>query len=77
MERAFLRALDCSCRTPIAGYARIFAGVLDFRGMVLRTDGSEAFEVSAKGPLSQAAMLGEEAGLDLLARLRPGVLAQS
>lgn len=76
MERAFLKALDGSCRTPIAGHARILDGALDFRGMVLRTDGSEAFEVTANGPLSEAARLGEEAGLDLLRRLPPGVLAQ-
>jgi hydroxymethylbilane synthase len=76
-ERAFLKVLDGSCRTPIAGHARIFAGALDFRGMVLRTDGSEAFEVSANGPLSQALKLGEEAGLELLQRLPSGVLPQS
>ena len=44
-ERAFLSVLDGSCRTPIAGHARIVSGKLDFRGMVLRADGSESFEV--------------------------------
>jgi hydroxymethylbilane synthase len=73
-ERAFLGVLDGSCRTPIAGHARIVGGVIDFRGMVLRADGSETFEVSARGGLDDAARLGAEAGRDLLARLPAGVL---
>jgi hydroxymethylbilane synthase len=77
VERAFLKVLDGSCRTPIAGHARIREGVLDFRGMVLRSDGSEAFEVSAGGPLGLAERLGGQAGRDLLGRLPPDVLPQS
>lgn len=40
MERAFLRALDGSCRTPIAALAEIENDVLKFRGQVLSKDGS-------------------------------------
>ena len=41
-ERAFLAALDGSCKTPIAGYARIEEGLLlRFDGLVLSEDGSE------------------------------------
>jgi hydroxymethylbilane synthase len=76
-ERAFLKVLDGSCRTPIAGHARTRGGMLDFRGMVLRTDGSDAFEVSASGPFDRAESLGERAGRDLLDRLPPGILAES
>src|SRR5690606_32286107 len=43
-ERAFLSVLDGSCRTPIAGHARIIGGALEIRGLVLRPDGSEALE---------------------------------
>src|SRR5262249_52892755 len=32
-ERAFLAALDGSCRTPIAGHARVDAGQINFRGL--------------------------------------------
>lgn len=74
VERAFLGVLDGSCRTPIAGHARIVGGAIDFRGMVLRADGSETFEVSARGGLDDAARLGAEAGRDLLGRLPAGVL---
>ena len=34
-ERAFLAALDGSCRTPIAGYARSSGGALRFDGIIL------------------------------------------
>ncbi|MGA2045972.1 MAG: hydroxymethylbilane synthase [Roseiarcus sp.] len=74
-ERAFLGVLDGSCRTPIAGHARLEAGRLAFRGMVLRPDGSQTFEVAAAGAAADARRLGEAAGRDLLARLPPGVLA--
>ena len=39
-ERAFLRALDGSCRTPIAALAEVEAGVMRFRGQVLSKDGA-------------------------------------
>ncbi len=73
-ERAFLAVLDGSCRTPIAGHARILANRLDLRGMVLRADGSEIYEVRAEGALADAARLGAAAGRDLLRRLPAGVL---
>ena len=42
-ERAFLRALDGSCRTPIAALAEIMDGGLNFRGEVIAKDGSICF----------------------------------
>ena len=42
-ERAFLRALDGSCKTPIAAFAEPVGGVLGFRGEVLAKDGSLRF----------------------------------
>ena len=74
-ERAFLSALDGSCRTPIAGHARIISGKLEFRGMILRADGSESFEVRASGTVADAQQIGADAGRNLLARLPAGVLA--
>jgi hydroxymethylbilane synthase len=74
-ERAFLAVLDGSCKTPIAGHARIEGGLLRFRGAVYRADGSEAFEVEAGGARGEAAGVGEAAGRELLARLPRGVLA--
>jgi hydroxymethylbilane synthase len=73
-ERAFLAVLEGSCRTPIAGLARLEAGRLRFRGQVLRTDGSESFDIAAEGPQADAARLGAEAGRELLARLPAGAI---
>jgi hydroxymethylbilane synthase len=73
-ERAFLEVLDGSCRTPIAGYAQLISDELHFRGMVLRSDGSESFEVELSGASADAEQLGAQAGRDLLARLPKGVL---
>jgi hydroxymethylbilane synthase len=64
-ERAFLAVLDGSCRTPIAGHARIEDGVVRFRGMILRPDGSAAFEASREGRRDEAAALGADAGREL------------
>ena len=74
-ERAYLAVLDGSCRTPIAGHARLEDGRLVLRGQVLREDGSESFEARVAGAPADAARLGAEAGRDLLGRLPPGVLA--
>ncbi len=70
-ERAFQGALDGSCRTPIAGLARIAGGTLRFRGEVLAPDGSDsiatAFELSNYGK-DEAARAGREAGETLKPR---------
>jgi hydroxymethylbilane synthase len=69
-ERAFLAALDGSCRTPIAGLAEVEGGRLSFRGLIIRPDGSEARETTRSGPCAQAAALGADAGAELK-RLAP------
>ena len=73
-ERAFLAELDGSCRTPIAGHARLEDGRLTLRGEVLREDGSESFEARIAGPHADAVRLGAEAGRELRGRLPPGAL---
>ncbi|MGD0640446.1 MAG: hydroxymethylbilane synthase [Roseiarcus sp.] len=73
-ERAFLAELEGSCRTPIAGHARLEGGALILVGQVLREDGSESFDVRASGAPADAARLGAEAGRDLARRVPPGVL---
>jgi hydroxymethylbilane synthase len=67
-ERAFLAALDGSCRTPIAGLARIEGDAIAFEGLILKPDGSEAHAVSIGGNAANAAALGREAGEDVRAR---------
>jgi len=70
-ERAFLAVLDGSCRTPIAGHARIESGGISFRGMILRPDGSEAHETTRIGALQDAVELGADAGHELRGRASP------
>ncbi len=74
-ERAFLTALDGSCRTPIAGHARIENGVLHFVGLVIMPDGSAFAGVSHEGDPRDAARIGREAGDDLLQRAPAGALS--
>ena len=61
-ERAFLAALDGSCRTPIAGHAVVDGDGLRFTGMILRPDGSEAHEVTGEGATADAEAIGRDAG---------------
>ncbi|HME83119.1 MAG TPA: hydroxymethylbilane synthase [Roseiarcus sp.] len=75
-ERAFLAELEGSCRTPIAGLARLENGRLGLKGQVLRTDGSERFDIEAEGAPADAARLGREAGRELAGRLPAGVMAK-
>jgi hydroxymethylbilane synthase len=74
-ERAFLSVLDGSCRTPIAGHARLVGDAIEMRGLVLRPDGSDAIDVVRQGLVADAALLGHEAGLDLRSRMPAGFLA--
>jgi len=72
-ERAFLAALDGSCRTPIAAHARVENAALMFRGEALRSDGSETYAAKGRGAPADAALIGANAGHDILLRLPHGV----
>ena len=67
-ERAFLAALDGSCRTPIAGYAHIAGDRLHFSGMILRPDGRETHAIEREGAVGDAASIGRTAGDALRAK---------
>ncbi len=70
-ERAFLATLDGSCRTPIAGLARLAAGKLSFQGEILTPDGREHHAASRDGAPVDAARLGDDAAAELLGRAGP------
>jgi hydroxymethylbilane synthase len=74
-ERSFLSRLDGSCKTPIAGLAEIEAGMLRFRGLVIRPDGLEWFDIEVTGEAEHARQLGADAGKELLVRAGPGFMA--
>jgi hydroxymethylbilane synthase len=67
-ERAFLAVLDGSCRTPIGGHAEVSGGKIRFRGVIVKSDGSEAFEVAREGRREAAAEIGADAGRELRQR---------
>jgi hydroxymethylbilane synthase len=75
LERAYLRVLDGSCRTPIAGLAKVDGQRVTFRGMIMRSDGSEIYETRLSGSVEEAERLGVQAGQDLLARAPADILA--
>ncbi|WP_230530488.1 hydroxymethylbilane synthase [Microvirga roseola] len=74
-ERAFLTILDGSCRTPIAGHARLIDGELEIRGLVMRPDGSESLETARRGAVSDAVAMGREVGTELRTRMPAGFLS--
>jgi len=71
-ERAFLAELDGSCKTPIAGHATLSGGVLHFRGLLVKPDGSDAHETSVAGPRHSATTIGADAGRALRQYAGPG-----
>lgn len=71
-ERAFLAVIDGSCRTPVAGLATLNGGHLEFRGEVLRPDGSESFTVSRQGAAADAKEMGVDAANEILSQIGPG-----
>ena len=67
-ERALLRELDGSCRTPIGGYARLLPdGGLHLTGLVARADGSFLLKRGLRGGREDAARIGAELGASLRA----------
>jgi hydroxymethylbilane synthase len=71
-ERAFLAALDGSCRTPIAGHATVAGNAVQFRGLIARPDGSAAHDIAGTGSRKDATKIGMDAGRALKHRAGPG-----
>lgn len=71
-ERAFLGALDGSCRTPIAGHATSEDGKIHFYGMILTPDGSRFHDISSEGNATDAERIGREAGEAVRAKAGTG-----
>ena len=71
-ERAFLAALDGSCKTPIGGHATVSGDTIEFRGLIARPDGAAAHDIAGHGHRKDAVTIGTEAGRDLKHRAGPG-----
>ncbi len=69
-ERAFLRVLDGSCRTPISGYAKIEDSSIYMRGLIARPDGGSFKEAALQGDVADAHKLGIEVGNIILRQLQ-------
>ncbi|MEM9715510.1 MAG: hydroxymethylbilane synthase [Pseudomonadota bacterium] len=65
-ERAFLRMLDGSCQTPIAGLATLSGDSLTLCGEILRPDGSEVVAGERSGSIADGAAMGEDLAKELL-----------
>jgi hydroxymethylbilane synthase len=74
-ERAFLAALDGSCRTPIAALATIAGGGLRLDAVIVRPDGSALYRAQRAGAVADAVVLGRDAGAELKARGGPDFFA--
>lgn len=59
-ERAFLRELDGSCRTPISGYAIIDGDEIFLRGLIAKPDGSSFSSGNLRGNIEEAEAIGIE-----------------
>ena len=70
-ERAFQDALGGSCRSPMAGLARVEGGRVLFDGEVLAPDGSDHVLIHVEAALNDAAQAGREAGLSIRPRAAP------
>lgn len=76
-ERAFLAALDGSCRTPIAALAEMRpGGHIRLRGQILRPDGAQILETERLGAVADAAQIGFDAGTELRRRGGDGFFTQ-
>ncbi len=66
-ERAFLSALDGSCRTPIAAHASLSGDELVMHAQLFSIDGKEIYERSAvcAADITAAKALGNKVGLDI------------
>lgn len=73
-ERAFLKVLDGSCRTPIAGYAHIKNGTIEIKGLIAKPDGSAHHSANMSGSTDDAERLGKELGKKLLSVAGAGFL---
>ena len=73
-ERALLKVIDGSCRTPIGAYSELSETVLVLTGQLLSPDGAEAFTATESGPPSEAETIGRRLGEKLLALAGPAFL---
>ncbi|WMT92351.1 hydroxymethylbilane synthase [Pelagibacterium sp. H642] len=70
-ERAFLKVMDGSCRTPIAALTTLADGKLSLFGQILSPDGPEVYEAELSADADAGVDLGTRLGEKLLAEAGP------
>ena len=65
VEREFLRALDGSCRTPIAGLAMMSGEQINFEGLVASKDGKICMRERFTCQISDAKVMAYQLGSDM------------
>jgi hydroxymethylbilane synthase len=74
-ERAFLVRLGATCRTPVAGHARVLGDTLIMHGLVGRPDGTELIAEHLTGPAADPAAVGTALADALIRRGAAAILA--
>lgn len=79
-ERAFLDALDGSCRTPIGALARVSGSTMTFVGETLKPDGTQRWRREktielGSDPISTARKLGFDLGEDIRAEAGDAIVS--
>lgn len=75
-ERAMLRVLDGSCRTPVGALSQLAGETLTLKGEILSLDGQKSFAAAVSGLAAQAEALGQQLGEQLLDQAGTTFLAQ-
>ncbi|MEO5805304.1 hydroxymethylbilane synthase [Devosia sp.] len=75
-ERAMLRVLDGSCRTPVGALTVLNGSTMTLKGEILSLDGREFFADAVSGPMQDAEALGDALGQQLLKLAGTRFLAQ-
>jgi hydroxymethylbilane synthase len=76
-ERAFLARLGATCRTPVAGHARLQDGQVILLGRIGSPDGNRILADQATGPLANAAEVGLGLAEAMLLRGASALLGES
>ena len=76
-ERAMLKVIDGSCRTPIGVFTQRDGDRLVLAGEVLSPDGRQRFAAELAGPAGDAEALGTRLGALLIERAGPRFIARS
>ena len=75
-ERGFLSALDGSCRTPIAGHARLVDnGDVELAALIATQDGTRVWRTSGRAARADGPHLGRQLGEQLRRDADPGIFA--